>query len=62
LDNSDIHLIYITFGRFLVMLFLPISWPISWALDRCLGREGLRRYTRKELATLMRVQNEASKP
>lgn len=40
----------------IIAFFFPISYPISIVLDGVLGHEGLRKYTRKELAALMDVQ------
>lgn len=42
----------------LMALFLPISAPIAWLLDRTLGNHGLKRYTREELSMLVELQRE----
>jgi CBS domain containing-hemolysin-like protein len=56
-DADDQHTITIPcICRFLVMLMLPVAWPIAKLLDRLLGHIGLRSYTRQELAALMTVQ------
>lgn len=42
-----------------MMLFFPIAYPISVALDRLLGHdEGITQYNRREMATLVRLQHE----
>lgn len=33
----------------LMTFFCPIAQPIAWLLDNCLGRHGLKRYTREEV-------------
>lgn len=40
----------------IIGLFFPFSYPVSLMLDKMLGHESLRKYTRKELAALMDVQ------
>lgn len=32
-----------------ICVFFPVAYPISWLLDKLLGHEGLRRYTREEV-------------
>lgn len=33
----------------LMAFFCPIAQPIAWVLDNCLGKHGLKRYTREEV-------------
>lgn len=43
----------------LMTLFYPITRPIAWVLDRWLGHNSFKRYTREELSTLVELQREA---
>lgn len=42
--------------RLIMFVLSPISWPIAYCLDVCLGHQQLRKYTRDEISALMRVQ------
>lgn len=44
---------------FLMGLFWPIAYPIAHVLDRWLGHNSFKRYTREELSTLVDLQREA---
>jgi len=48
------------FVRLLVILFFPISRPIASLLDRILGHQALRAYTRQEIATFVSMQRSLS--
>lgn len=43
--------------RGLIFLFSPVAYPLSVCLDKLLGHEDLRTYTRTELAELVKVQH-----
>eukprot|EP00624_Nannochloropsis_granulata_P007680 evm.model.NODE_8960_length_34018_cov_18.461050.3 len=44
---------------FLMGLFWPIAYPIAHVLDKWLGHNSFKRYTREELSTLVDLQREA---
>jgi CBS domain containing-hemolysin-like protein len=47
------------FVYLIMVLFFPVSYPISRILDVCLGHdEGLSTYNRMELRTMVRIQHE----
>jgi len=44
---------------FILIIFFPVSYPMSLVLDYLLGHdEGVTLYNKKELATLVRLQHE----
>jgi len=47
------------FVLFLMGLFWPIAYPIAHVLDKWLGHNSFKRYTREELSTLVDLQREA---
>ncbi|KAA0158665.1 hypothetical protein FNF31_05312 [Cafeteria roenbergensis] len=46
---------------FIVVIFYPIAFPISWILDKCLGEDHGTRYRRDELKEFIRLHGSAKR-